>query len=68
MSKCLAYICNRCLQVTAQWCAGSAECLRCGCEWVAVWPLGADSLECPDCGETDTVREAGADYAEEWVM
>ena len=41
-----------------QWCHGKAECLQCGHEWVAVWPLGADELECPACGSADTVREA----------
>lgn len=41
-----------------QFCAGQAECLACGREWVAVWPLGADALECPSCGSTDTDRTA----------
>lgn len=40
-----------------QWCAGTAECLDCGTEWVAVWPLAAKQLECPECGSSDTVRE-----------
>jgi hypothetical protein len=40
------------------WCAGQAECIACGHEWVAAWPLGADALECPDCGSTDTDRIA----------
>lgn len=39
------------------WCSGTAECLDCGREWVAVWPLAADDLECPDCGSQNTVRE-----------
>lgn len=40
-----------------QYCAGQAECLKCGHEWVAVWPLGAEPLRCPKCGSDDTVRE-----------
>lgn len=40
------------------WCTGNAECLTCGHEWLAVWPLGANDLECPNCGESDTVRES----------
>jgi len=39
------------------WCYGAAECLACHHEWVAVWPLGAESLGCPACGSTDTDRE-----------
>jgi len=39
------------------WCKGAAWCLDCHHEWVAVWPLGAESLECPACGSTDTDRE-----------
>jgi hypothetical protein len=39
------------------WCNGAAWCLECRHEWVAVWPLGAESLECPACGSTDTDRE-----------
>ena len=39
------------------WCNGAAWCLDCHREWIAVWPLGADSLECPSCGSTDTDRE-----------
>lgn len=39
------------------WCGGAAWCLDCHHEWVAVWPLGAESLECPACGSTDTDRE-----------
>ena len=39
------------------WCDGTASCLNCGHEWIAVWPLGAESLECPDCGSTDTDRD-----------
>jgi hypothetical protein len=38
------------------WCNGEAWCLECHNEWVAIWPLGAESLECPDCGSTDTDR------------
>lgn len=40
------------------WCAGGAECIDCGHRWTAAWPLGADALECPECGSTDTDREA----------
>ncbi len=39
------------------WCNGAAWCLECRHEWVAGWPLGAESLECPACGSTDTDRE-----------
>lgn len=39
------------------WTQGSAWCLNCPHEWIAVWPLGAESLECPVCGSTDTDRE-----------
>jgi hypothetical protein len=39
------------------WCHGKAECLNCGHEWTAVWPLAAESLECPRCGSTDTDRD-----------
>jgi predicted RNA-binding Zn-ribbon protein involved in translation (DUF1610 family) len=45
-----------------QWCAGYAECLSCGHEWVAVWALNADDLVCPECGATDTVREHDPSY------
>ncbi len=38
---------------------GQAECLNCGHEWVAVWPEGCPALECPKCGDNDTVRESG---------
>lgn len=40
------------------WCAGDAECLTCGAEWIAVWPLGAEAIECPECGGFDTDRTA----------
>ena len=43
--------------MTEMWCAGKAECHQCGHEWVAVWPLAAEQLECPHCGSTDTDRE-----------
>lgn len=36
---------------------GQAECFLCGKEWGAVWPLGAEALECPQCGSYDTYRE-----------
>lgn len=50
-----------------QWCTGKAECLTCGHVWQAVWPLGADALECPGCGGSDTVRdyEASATVVEQ---
>lgn len=38
------------------WCDGESWCLNCHHEWVAVWPLGAESLECPACGSMDTDR------------
>ena len=40
------------------WCAGMAECLDCGRTWTAVWPLGADALECPSCSSDNTDRDA----------
>lgn len=40
------------------WKAGPANCVACGREWVAVWPLGADALECPSCHGQDTEQEA----------
>lgn len=43
---------------TLPWCTGKAECLACEHEWIAVWPLGANDLECPNCGGRDTVRES----------
>lgn len=39
------------------WLHGRAECGACGHQWVAVWPLGADLLECPKCGSDSTDRE-----------
>lgn len=39
------------------WCQGTAECWACGKKWRAVWPMGADNLECPACWSTDTDRE-----------
>lgn len=38
--------------------SGAAECLDCDYSWVAVWPVGADALECPNCHGTETDREA----------
>lgn len=38
--------------------AGSASCNQCGHLWTAVWPLGAENLQCPRCDSTDTEREA----------
>jgi hypothetical protein len=37
---------------------GTAVCDDCGHTWVAVWPLGADELECPKCHSTNTDRTA----------
>lgn len=45
-----------------QWCAGYAECLSCGHEWIAVWPLNGDDLKCPECESTDTIREHDPSY------
>lgn len=42
-------------------CAGRASCESCGHGWIAVWPAGADNLECPMCGSTDTDREIHAE-------
>lgn len=44
------------------WVHGIVECLNLEClhRCVAVWPLGADNLECPHCHGTDTVREAAS--------
>jgi hypothetical protein len=43
-------------ELIEQWCCGNVECFDCGKTWVAVWPLGADMLECPNCGGTNTDR------------
>ena len=42
--------------MSEQWCVSQAECFSCGKEWTAVHPLGADNLECPECGNDDTAR------------
>lgn len=39
------------------WCHGTAECLACEHEWIAVWELAADDLHCPECDSADTTRE-----------
>mgnify|MGYP001616484042 CR=1 FL=1 len=39
------------------WCHGPASCNVCGRSWTAVWPLGADALQCPHCCSHDTERE-----------
>lgn len=39
------------------WANGMAQCLTCGWQWAAAWPLDAGDLECMRCGSTDTVRE-----------
>jgi hypothetical protein len=31
------------------WHAASVECAICTHKWVAVWPVGTDKLECPNC-------------------
>jgi hypothetical protein len=49
-------------QKVTPWLAGVVECLDCGCEWAAAWPMGADALECPDCAGTDTVILAAEEY------
>jgi Zn finger protein HypA/HybF involved in hydrogenase expression len=38
------------------WCAMPSQCLDCGKEWVAVFPLAAADIECPECGSDNTVR------------
>lgn len=43
------------------WSHGLAHCDDCGHEWVAVWPLSADTLECPACGSTNTDRTQARD-------
>ncbi len=40
------------------WLRGEATCNSCGKHWTAVWPAGADNLECPACESDDTEREA----------
>lgn len=42
----------------AIWAHGNATCNNCGYKWIAVWPLGAEDLECLQCGSLDTEREA----------
>lgn len=44
--------------LSEQWCSGMAECFCCEHTWIAVWPLGAEALECPECGSVDTDRTA----------
>lgn len=44
-----------------RWCKGQAQCIQCGHEWIAAWPLAADPLECPECGSDDTYRERKVD-------
>ena len=38
------------------WCYCPSECLDCGKQWVAVFPLAAADLECPWCYSDNTVR------------
>ena len=45
------------MNVPEFWANGAAECLSCGWQWVAVWPIGADPLECKQCGSVDTTRQ-----------
>lgn len=33
-----------------------ADCLRCGCHWVAVIPVGAQPAECPTCGKHSDIK------------
>lgn len=40
------------------WTTSLVECLDCHYEWVAVHPLAADDLVCPECYSTDTARSA----------
>ena len=35
---------------------GHAECNECWTTWLAVWPLGARNLRCPNCDSTHTTR------------
>lgn len=42
--------------LTEHWLHGWAECLACGHKWIAVWPLGAEALECSNCHSLDTDR------------
>lgn len=39
------------------WCVGHVQCLSCTKEWVGVWELAQEELQCPYCGSKDTVRE-----------
>ncbi len=45
------------------WAAMPSECMDCGHKWVAVFPLAAADLECPECGSDNTFR--GFDDLEE---
>jgi ribosomal protein S27E len=42
---------------TSVWTFSRVECLECGHTWIGVHPLNAPNLECPECGDMDTVRE-----------
>jgi len=44
--------------MTDIWKCGPANCNQCGREWIGVWPLGADALECPSCHGNDTDRDS----------
>ena len=44
------------------WMAGLAECNECDNQWAAVWPLGAEGLECPRCGSANTDRNSYEAY------
>ena len=43
------------------WTTAKAECLDCGKEWQAVYPLAAGNLECPKCRGANTIRGEYAD-------
>lgn len=43
------------------WVNGSARCLDCGKNWVAVYTLGSEFLECPNCGSRNTDRDLSPD-------
>lgn len=37
-------------EYTGPWQAAPVECPICTHQWVAVWPVITDELECPHCG------------------
>ena len=50
------------------WLYGIAQCFDCGYEWVAVWPLGADRLQCYHCHGFNTQRQADPDVDVQALM